>query len=60
MMWRTLAALPLAVIATSAYAKVYLTAEQAQAAIFPGEKIMDYFLGERRIRKFGVGIVSER
>lgn len=36
-MWRTIAALPVAAIACSAYAKVYLTIEQAQAAIFPGE-----------------------
>lgn len=38
MMWRTVAVLPVAVLASSAYAKVYLTPEQAQAAIFPGEK----------------------
>lgn len=37
-MWRTLAVLPVAAIASSAYAKVYLTAEQAQAVIFPGER----------------------
>ena len=38
MMWRTLAVFPLVVLASPAYATVYLTAEQAQAAIFPGEK----------------------
>jgi Na+-translocating ferredoxin:NAD+ oxidoreductase RnfG subunit len=38
MRWRTLAVLPVAVLACSAYARVYLTAEQAQASMFPGEK----------------------
>ena len=36
-MWRTLAVLPLAAVISPAYAKVYLTVEQAQAAMFPGE-----------------------
>src|SRR3954454_2404865 len=42
--WLTLAEVPIAVFAPASYGATYLTVEQAQQAIFPGEKFSQNFM----------------